>query len=418
MRLLFLDKYFPGHFRHLLGWLEQSEKDRHEAVFLSEFRRKDFAPQNVRHMAVRVPCKPVKGASQAQGVLAYLGRRAELFGAAMRRLKDHGFLPDVVCYNGGGGSGLYAADIFPDSLRLGVFEWFFRHPGMTANDKIGFHTDTTVEGFAPLRIRNMFQLEALQSCHCKITATAWQRDSYPVPWHDCMRILSDGVNTDFFCPGAGTAYIGEKNESAEMITFASRVLNRGAGVETFLRALPAVFAARPRSRALIVGTPDKSWEEGGAFLKKLVREAGADRIHFANFCSYKDYRAILRASNVHVFLSGSPALSMSLLEAMSSGCLLAAAATPVVREILRHGENALLVKPDDEKALAAGIARALREGERLRPLREAARRDVLRYHSETEARKAWIALVSDLTAGSDPIALDVAARPEPSRIPA
>ncbi len=48
-----------------------------------------------------------------------------------------------------------------------------------------------------------------------------------------------------------------------------------------------------------------------------------------------------------------------MLEAMSCGCLLVASNTPPVREIVRHGENGLLVDFFDRKALADRVVEAL-----------------------------------------------------------
>lgn len=47
---------------------------------------------------------------------------------------------------------------------------------------------------------------------------------------------------------------------------------------------------------------------------------------------------------------------LKLFEAMAAGCAIVASDLPSLREVLTHGENALLVPPDDPAALAAALA--------------------------------------------------------------
>lgn len=396
MRLLLIDKYCPGHFKHLLEWVNRCEKGEHEVVVLSEFQRRSFGLTNFTHVPLRVQRKQVKS-SRAEEVMAHMARRAEVFAEAMREVKGQGFIPDLVCYLAANGCGLHVSDIFPNSLYLGVFEWYFHHPSMR-EDAAYPHIDTTEEGFAPLRMRNMFQLEALQCCRHKIIATAWQRDSYPEPWRSDMLVLPDGVDTDYFSPGASTVRMGEHEGPFEFVTYFSRSLSRDAGLETFFRAMASVFAVRPQTRILLMGNAEGSWEEEGRRLKHLVRETAGkpERVHFTCVSNPKEYRAILRASAVHVFLPTGPlGMSVGLLEAMSCGCLVVAGRAPFMRGMLHHDDNALLVKNGDHTALATGILRGLEGGPRIARLRESARGHVRRCFDAADARKKWISLLSD-----------------------
>ena len=61
----------------------------------------------------------------------------------------------------------------------------------------------------------------------------------------------------------------------------------------------------------------------------------------------------MRASDVHVYLTVPFVLSWSLLDAMSTGCLIVASDTAPVREFMTDGRTGLLVPPHDPAALAS-----------------------------------------------------------------
>jgi glycosyltransferase involved in cell wall biosynthesis len=91
---------------------------------------------------------------------------------------------------------------------------------------------------------------------------------------------------------------------------------------------------------------------------------------------YQQYLSVLQASSVHVYLTYPFVLSWSLLEAMAAGCLVIASRTPPVEEVMRDGENGLLVDFFDIEGLADRICGVL-AGKRRERLRRAARNFVV-----------------------------------------
>jgi glycosyltransferase involved in cell wall biosynthesis len=70
-------------------------------------------------------------------------------------------------------------------------------------------------------------------------------------------------------------------------------------------------------------------------------------------------------------------LSWSLLEAMAAGCLVVGSRTAPVEEVMRDGENGLLIDFFSPEAIAERVDHALTHQTDLAPLRERARQSVV-----------------------------------------
>jgi glycosyltransferase involved in cell wall biosynthesis len=102
-------------------------------------------------------------------------------------------------------------------------------------------------------------------------------------------------------------------------------------------------------------------------------------------------------SRAHVYLTHPFVLSWSLLDAMACECLVVGSDTAPVRDVVRHGENGLLVPFYDHDALADTLIGACRAPERYAPLRRAARATALRdYDRRTVCEPAWLALIDEI----------------------
>ena len=76
---------------------------------------------------------------------------------------------------------------------------------------------------------------------------------------------------------------------------------------------------------------------------------------------------------------------LKIFEYMASGRPIVASDLPSLREVLRDSENAVLVEPDDPKALAEGIRRALSDTELAARIGRQAKEDVEQYTWEKRA---------------------------------
>src|SRR5690606_28742910 len=82
-------------------------------------------------------------------------------------------------------------------------------------------------------------------------------------------------------------------------------------------------------------------------------------------------------SSLHVYFTYPFVLSWSMLEAMSSACVVLGSATPPVQEVLRDGENGFLADFFNVERFASRAAELLAARNELEQVRAAARETVV-----------------------------------------
>lgn len=121
-------------------------------------------------------------------------------------------------------------------------------------------------------------------------------------------------------------------------------------------------------------------------------------MHFLGKLPYARYLALLQVSSAHVYLTVPFVLSWSMLEAMAAGCLVIGSDTPPVREVLRHGENGLLVDFFSPGAIAAAVDEVFGCPERMGELRRAARETVVEGYDIRQSIACYMKVIERLTA--------------------
>jgi glycosyltransferase involved in cell wall biosynthesis len=298
-------------------------------------------------------------------------------------LRDGGFVPDVMCAHAGSGVGLYLRDAFPDAKLLSYFEWFFRGHGsdlefidpgaVSADDVLRSHTS------------NACVLMELVQCHRGVCPTTFQRDQFPVEFRGKLDVVHDGVDTAFFDRTGATPHpptaLTDLPDDAEIVTYAARGLESYRGFPQFMEAIAELQPERPRLHALVAGEDrvfySRPLPDGQTYKQAVLERLGSldqGRVHFLGFLPKEQYRSLLHASSVHVYLTAPFVLSWSIIEAMAAGCTIVASDTAPVREVLDDGVSALLADFHSPSAIAACIARALDDRRGAVRLATAARR--------------------------------------------
>jgi len=189
------------------------------------------------------------------------------------------------------------------------------------------------------------------------------------------------------------------------------------GFHVFMRALPEIQRRRPKSITLIVGGDEVSYGKrlatGESWRQRMLAEVGSrldmERVRFVGRIAYPEFVAMLQVSAVHVYLTYPFVLSWSMLEAMAAGCAVVASATAPVEEVIRDGDNGLLVDFFSAAGIAEAVDRVLADPDRMAGMRARARETVVAgYDLRSVCLPQQMALVDAVASGALPPDLDAA----------
>jgi hypothetical protein len=191
-----------------------------------------------------------------------------------------------------------------------------------------------------------------------------------------------------------------------VVTYVARNLEPYRGFHVFMRALELVQRINPRIHAVIIGGDGISYgappKNASNWRERMLREVKLDpaRTHFLGNVPYAQYVRALQLSAVHVYLTYPFVLSWSMLEAMACGALIVGSDTAPVREVIRDGENGLIVPFFDGGEIARTVCRAMDDPAAFASIRGRARADTERY-SRRASLEGYDALLCGVSAGPE-----------------
>jgi len=142
--------------------------------------------------------------------------------------------------------------------------------------------------------------------------------------------------------------------------------------ELFFEALSLAAAEIPELKVLLVGRG--TWMDEVA-IKPAARKELAGKAVFTGYCLGADYVATLGCMSVKVYLTpGSDGSCRAVREALAMGIPVIAARRGHLVDLIRDGENGILVD-DDPAELAAALVRLHHDAEERTRMSETARRD-------------------------------------------
>ena len=146
-------------------------------------------------------------------------------------------------------------------------------------------------------------------------------------------------------------------EGAPMVMLPARML-LDKGVVEFVLAARTLRLGGSKARFVLVGAVD---ECNPACIAASQLQAWVAEGHVEWLGRRDDMPALYAAATIVCLPSYREGLPKALLEAAASGRAIVTTDVPGCREVVRHGENGLLVPARDAEALAAAIARLLDE---------------------------------------------------------
>lgn len=384
MRVLVIHQNFPGQFGHLVRAWAQRPGWQVRALGLSTAPGMTGFDALTRYPLARPGFAQQHPYLRKMEVATLHGQAAA---RAMLQMKRSGFTPDVIIAHPGWGETLYARDVYPDVRLVHFCEWYYAAQGAD----VGFDPEFPSHFDDHARIRTWNALHALNLTQCDqaVTPTHWQRSRHPEIFRQKIVVQHEGIATERLGPDARACIItpsGIALRAGEpVLTYVARNLEPYRGFHVFMRALERIQRANPKMHAVIVGGDGISYgaapRDAATWRERLLREVTLDaaRTHFLGRVPYEQYVRVLQVSSVHVHLTYPFVLSWSMLEAMACGALLIGSDTAPVREVLRDGENGLLVSFFDARQIARKACDVLEQPAALAALRHRANADVQFY---------------------------------------
>ncbi len=315
MNVLFIHQNFPAQFKHLAPALAKAG---HQVVAITLKKGVDLP--GVKVLRYRFAAKPGHSVHRLVRETEVKAIRGEGVALLCDELRQKGFTPDVIYVHPGWGEALFLRDVYPNTKIIVYCEYYYRQHGQDVNFDPEFHSTDLAEA-GRLRMKNTCNLHALEVGDAFVAPTRWQRRTYPRIAQKHMQVIHDGIDLD------GLARVDDVELPFEvngpLVTYVSRYLEPMRGFHMFMRALPQLLREVPHARVVIIGSESGGYgpgpAEGGSWKQQLLNELQGHldpaRVSFLGQVPYPVYKAILRASDLHVYLTYPFVLSWSMLEA-------------------------------------------------------------------------------------------------------
>ena len=382
MNVLFVHNNFPAQYRHLAEALGRDPEYQVVAIgsrtakIIPGIRLLKYARINRDAVAVH----PFARRFDTEC------RRAEEVLYSLSSLASSGFVPDVVFAHPGWGETLPLRTVFPKSRIVVYCEYYYASEGRD----VGFDAEfprSGLDGDIALHLKNATSLLALSEADAAVSPTDWQKSTFPKEFQGKIEVVHEGIDVDEVRPDL-TASIElpsgvRLSAGDEVITYVARNLEPLRGYHIFMRSLPKILQARPHAQVVIVGgegvsygaRPPTGTTWKSIFLDEVAELLDLSRVHFLGHIPRAAYLRVLQVSSVHVYLTYPFVLSWSLLEAMSSECVIVASDTAPLRDVI-NDDNGILVPFFDIDALSYKVIEVLSAPRRFRKLQTAARKFV------------------------------------------
>lgn len=156
--------------------------------------------------------------------------------------------------------------------------------------------------------------------------------------------IPNGVDPDRFAPGDKSDLRHSLNLPDDVIVVYSGRLDPEKRVIHLVEIWKEVIKKHPAATLLILGAGTE-----GEALKQL---AGA-KVRFEG--NVRDVAPYLRAADIFVLPSSTEGLSNALLEAMASGLAPIVTSVGGATDLIRDGENGILIPPDNQQAILSSL---------------------------------------------------------------
>jgi len=299
--------------------------------------------------------------------------------------------PDLIVGHSGFGSTLFLPELYPDTPLINFFEYYYNphdaDSDMDFRDDLGWAVPEIK--YLRSRCRNAMILLDMQSCDAAYTPTQFQKSRFPAEHLEKLQVVFDGVDREVYhgygeelrpavgARGKRTIAGVEVGPETRVVTYCSRGFESMRGFDVFMKAAKKIYTQYPDVKFFVVGTDRIAYggDEGYIAPHKSFKEwtlaqdqYDLSKFHFIGRMPSPELGKLLASGDLHIYLTVPFVLSWSMMDALSCGAVVLASGTAPVREMIRDGENGLLVDFFDTDAMAEKAIKVLQDPAAYRPL--------------------------------------------------
>ena len=206
-----------------------------------------------------------------------------------------------------------------------------------------------------------------------------------------IRKVPLGTDPSHFRPGVDPRAVRQRfglDGGPWLLTVAR--LESHKGIDTTIRALPAIRARIPGARYMIAGSGPRR-----PFLEQTVAQLGlGDAVKFLGSVPDADLPAVYNAADLYVGASRlhelmAEGFGIAIVEASACGLAVVGGRSGGIPDAVREGETGILVDPDRPEAVAAGVVQLLEDGDLRRRLGANGRRAAETFYNWERVGRAF-----------------------------
>ena len=298
-------------------------------------------------------------------------------------LKNQGFVPDLIIGHSWGSS-MFVKEVFPDTPYISYVEWYYN----CKNSDVDFQNENLgINQKAELVCKNSHILQDLVKSDLVITPTEWQKQQIPEIFRDKVRVIHEGINTEYFKPDNNAEFkIPNRDivltKKDKVLTYATRGMEEYRGFPQFMVAASILMQKDPDLHVVVAGEDKVFYGRklaDSTFKREMLNMFKYDmsRLHFTGPLPYDNYLKLLQVSTAHVYLTYPFILSWSLLEAMATGCVVVASNTQPVTEYMKDNYSGILVDFNDVEGIVSKVSEVINNREKYTEITQNARNTVI-----------------------------------------
>lgn len=399
MNFLFIHRNFPAQFQHLAAELA---KDKNNNVFFITNNTTTKTFGNIKKIVYKLKRQVPLDCHRYLRFYEESIIHGQAAAEAMISLQKQGFVPDVI-YGHSWGASMFVKDIFPNVPYIAYLEWYYN----PVNSDVDFgKKPLDIDARANLSCKNAHILQDLVNCDYGVSPTYWQRDQFPNVFHNKIKVIHEGVNTDFCVPNENVSFKIPNSEivltrNDEILTYATRGMEEYRGFPEFMKTASVLMKQRPNLHVIVGGEDRVCYGrqlKNDTWKAKMLRELEFDgnRLHFTGPLPYNEYLKLLQVSKVHLYLTYPFVLSWSLIEALSASCCIVASDTQPVKEVIQDRFNGVLTDFYDINAMAEKINDILDNPDKYKEIRDNARKTAVEKYDLKKLLPQQVQFIKDI----------------------